>query len=134
MILLDTHVAVWLYRDGATGVPPSVAEVMNASELGIAPIVRLELQYLNEIGRLTVGPDELLGHLTARIGLTVIDVSSQELVDAALPMTWTRDPFDRLISAHCVLTGGKLATKDETIRAHLSGAFWTEEEAGGPNT
>lgn len=124
MITLDTHVVVWLYRDGSAGVPPTVADALNTDDLGIAPLVRLELRYLEEIGRLRAGPDEIVGHLAARIGLSVIDASSRDLVDAALSMDWTRDPFDRLISAHATVTGARLATKDEHILEHLPLAFW----------
>jgi hypothetical protein len=35
-------------------------------------------------------------------------------------MTWTRDPFDRLLVAHAGLRGWKLATSDEQILEHLA--------------
>lgn len=124
MIVLDTHVVVWLYRDGAAGVPPVVAARLNDDDIGIAPIVRLELAYLAEIGRLTVNPDAVLGHLASRIGLSVIDTGLDELVDAAVPLDWTRDPFDRLIVAHSAVVGADLATRDEVIRHHVDRAFW----------
>jgi len=34
---------------------------------------------------------------------------------AALDLSWTRDPFDRLIAAHARLRGWRLATADETL-------------------
>jgi PIN domain nuclease of toxin-antitoxin system len=38
---------------------------------------------------------------------------------AALDLSWTRDPFDRLIAAHARLRGWRLATSDETLLARL---------------
>ncbi|HLG72825.1 MAG TPA: type II toxin-antitoxin system Phd/YefM family antitoxin [Chloroflexota bacterium] len=41
-------------------------------------------------------------------------------------ITWTRDPFDRLIAAHALATDTPLLTKDETIRQHLPLAWWRD--------
>jgi hypothetical protein len=40
--------------------------------------------------------------LSARLELIVADVSSATVCNAALALTWTRYPFDRLLAAdHC---------------------------------
>jgi PIN domain nuclease of toxin-antitoxin system len=46
------------------------------------------------------------------------------LGQAAADLSWTRDPFDRLISAHAIVANAPLITADETIRANLSLAIW----------
>ncbi len=51
-------------------------------------------------------------------------MSAQALFDAAVPMTWTRDPFDRLICAHSAALGIDLVTKDRIIHDHYDGAIW----------
>ena len=124
MILLDTHVAVWLYAKGAKGVPDSVRRTMDRDDLGIAPIVLIELAFLTEIGRLTVAPDEVVGHLSSQVGLRVVDRPMGEVARAAEPMSWTRDPFDRLICGHASTTGHRLATADGRILQHFTDAFW----------
>jgi PIN domain nuclease of toxin-antitoxin system len=43
-------------------------------------------------------------------------------IERALAMSWTRDPFDRVISAHARADGVPLLTRDETIRAHCEWA------------
>jgi PIN domain nuclease of toxin-antitoxin system len=42
-----------------------------------------------------------------------------DLFDAAVDLSWTRDPFDRLIVAHARLRGWRLATGDRVILAKL---------------
>jgi PIN domain nuclease of toxin-antitoxin system len=36
----------------------------------------------------------------------------------------SRDPFDRIITAHAHLTSSPVLTKDESIRQHYRHAFW----------
>ncbi len=66
----------------------------------------------------------MLAALRQDIGMEVIDGSIAELGQAATELSWTRDPFDRLISAHAVVTNAPLVTADETIREHLPLAVW----------
>jgi PIN domain nuclease of toxin-antitoxin system len=62
--------------------------------------------------------------LQRSIGLTVADVSTASLVAAAAPLSWTRDPFDRLIAAHAVVADAPLITADRTILENLPQAVW----------
>jgi PIN domain nuclease of toxin-antitoxin system len=39
-------------------------------------------------------------------------------------MKWTRDPFDRLITAQAALGESTLLTKDDTIRTNYANAVW----------
>lgn len=65
-----------------------------------------------------------LGALARSIGLEVDDVAASELVEAALGLAWTRDPFDRLIAAHAIVADAPLLTADRTILEHLPQAVW----------
>ena len=47
------------------------------------------------------------------------------LVGRASSISWTRDPFDRLIAAHASLEAAILLTADETILEALPGAVWS---------
>lgn len=69
-------------------------------------------------------PAAVLEPPAGRIDLQVVDVSTTDLIAAALSLDWTRDPFDRLICAHAAVVGGELATKDRSIRANFAPAFW----------
>jgi PIN domain nuclease of toxin-antitoxin system len=58
------------------------------------------------------------------IGLQVADVSLDRLTAVAVDLTWTRDPFDRLIAAHAIVLGAPLLTADEEIQGNLPLATW----------
>jgi PIN domain nuclease of toxin-antitoxin system len=66
----------------------------------------------------------MLAALRQSIGLQVEDVSLAELVQAAQSLSWTRDPFDRLIAAHAIVADVPLLTADMTIRENLPLAAW----------
>lgn len=124
MIALDTHVVVWLYQRGGDAVPTGIARRLDTEEVRIAPPVRLELAYLHEVGRLTVPPSAVVDYLASRLDVGVEDLSAAALFDAAAPLRWTRDPFDRLICAHSAILGIDLATKDQGIHANHALAVW----------
>jgi len=125
LIYLDTHVVAWLYAQGAEAVPPGVAERLEASDdIRIAPMVRLELQYLYEIDRVAQPPSPVIDALGATLGLTLCRAAFPAVELEAETHTWTRDPFDRLIVAHAALFDARLVTKDESIHAHYPRAMW----------
>lgn len=90
----------------------------------VSPIVELELTYLHEVGRVTEPAATPLAALKRSIGLAVADVSTASLLDAATSLSWTRDPFDRLIAAHAIVAGATLLTADRTILENLPQAVW----------
>jgi PIN domain nuclease of toxin-antitoxin system len=57
--------------------------------------------------------------------LEVLDTSLADLVRAAAPLSWTRDPFDRLIAAHAIVADAPLVTADQTILENLPLATWS---------
>ncbi|MGI9016452.1 MAG: type II toxin-antitoxin system VapC family toxin [Euzebya sp.] len=124
MIALDTHVVAWLYESGATAVPDPIAARLDRETIRIAPPVVLELAYLHEIGRISVPPAPMLQYLSARLDVASEEMSAADLFTAAIPLTWTRDPFDRLICAHSATLGIDLVTRDEVIHTHHDRAVW----------
>jgi PIN domain nuclease of toxin-antitoxin system len=90
----------------------------------ISPIVELELTYLYEVGRVSEPASAPLSALRRSIGLQMSDISLEQLTKAAVDLTWTRDPFDRLIAAHAIVAGAQLLTADEQILEHLPLATW----------
>jgi PIN domain nuclease of toxin-antitoxin system len=124
VILLDTHVVAWAYAGELGRIPRAVARRMDAEPLAISPFVLLELQYLYETGRTTEPAQAVLDDLRPRLELTVADVSAETVCAAALPLWWTRDPFDRLISAHALLADLPLVTKDAVLLERVANAWW----------
>jgi PIN domain nuclease of toxin-antitoxin system len=90
----------------------------------LSPVAALELRYLHDVGRARDSVPVMLAALRQEIGMEVTDGSIAELGQAAADLSWTRDPFDRLISAHAIVANAPLVTADETIRKHLPLAVW----------
>jgi len=56
MIYLDTHVVLWLYLRKGDGLSERARQLIEYEpEILISPMVLLELDYLHEIGRTTLG-------------------------------------------------------------------------------
>ena len=126
MIYLDTHVVVWYYANEKDRFSAELRSFMNQHDWLISPMVQLELQYLHEIGRINPTPDTILTDLASRVGLVICNKPFSNIVAAALSLTWTRDPFDRLIVAHAALNNDALVTKDSNILANYSKAHWSD--------
>lgn len=124
MIYLDTHAVVWLYTGSTDKFGALGKNLINSHELFISPIVRLEIQYLYEIERITDDPHSILTDLSKRIGLKICDKEFDTIISQAIPYTWTRDPFDRLIVANAALNNNILVTKDRVILTHYTHARW----------
>jgi PIN domain nuclease of toxin-antitoxin system len=124
LIYLDTHVVVWLYAGLTDKFSESARELINEQDLYISPMVRLELQYLFEIQRVTEGAQAVVNDLSTRIGLQVCSKPFNDVVAQSLAASWTRDPFDRLIVAHAALNDNLLLSKDQNVLENYSRARW----------
>ncbi|HEX6513523.1 MAG TPA: PIN domain-containing protein [Chloroflexota bacterium] len=124
MILLDTHVAVWLYEGDLRRLPRRVHARLDQEALAVSPFVQLELAYMFELRRVSGHAEDVIVGLGSALGLVVIDIAASVVCAAAIALTWTRDPFDRLIAAHAIAANMPLVTRDETMRRHLPLAWW----------
>jgi len=124
LIYLDTHVLVWLYAGDLQNISRSARQLINENEIYICSMVRLELQYLFEIERITSESNEIIFDLSDRIGLKVCDKNFNTVVNGALDISWTRDPFDRIIVANAALNDNILLTKDQNILRNYRHASW----------
>lgn len=124
MIYLDTHVVVWLYAGLTEKLSDLAQELINDQEIYISVIVRLELQYLYEIQRITDKSDLIISDLSHRIGLKLCNLNFNLIISQAFKITWTRDPFDRIITANASLNNKILITKDQNILNNYHKANW----------
>ena len=115
MILLDTNALIWLLTGSGRARP---LEGQTAS-LRISPISLLEIRFLQEVGRLTVGSGYGLEEIEVDSRWRLDSPSSRLLFAAAFDLDWTRDPFDRLLVAHARYRGWRLATGDRSLISRL---------------
>lgn len=97
---------------------------MNQHEWYISPMVRLELQYLHEIGRINPTADTIIADLVQCVGLTICAKPFNDVIANATQLSWTRDPFDRILVAHAGLDNDILITGNHAIRTYYPHARW----------
>jgi PIN domain nuclease of toxin-antitoxin system len=114
----------WLYEGADRRIPEPVRKLIGTEAPFVSPMVELELSYLYEVGRVTEPATAPLSALRRTIGLQVADGSLAAVAQAAAALSWTRDPFDRLISAQAIVADAPLLTADRTILEHLPLATW----------
>jgi len=120
----DTHTVLWLYAGEIDRLGKKAAEAIDAYNLMISPMVRLEMQFLNEIGRIKEKPERIVKALATDFGIRVCDDPFELVIEAAESIYWTRDPFDRMIVAQATLARTHLITKDEQMRKHYKLCVW----------
>ena len=125
MIYLDTHVILWLFARKGEGLSIRALNLIESdTEIAISPMVLLELEYLHEIGRTTLGSKPVYDYLHERIGLQLCKHAFADVIQIASKHSWTRDPFDRIITAQAAIGSNALVTKDNGIRKHYEYAVW----------
>ena len=91
--------------------------------------MRLELQFLLESGRIRLRHGGV-SDLVTRGPWLLDDPPATAWFEAALDLSWTRDPFDRLLVAHAHLRGWRLATGDTALLERLPSASASKSDCG----
>jgi PIN domain nuclease of toxin-antitoxin system len=121
---LDTHTASRLAH-GRPRIGREAAQLIQRAELLVSPMVLVELDYLYEIGRLTLPAKDVLRKLEHELGLRLCDLPFADVARAALDEKWTRDAFDRMIVAQARVNGfASLISSDEKIAEHYPRTVW----------
>jgi len=128
VILVDTHVVVWLAFDQDQISRKARSAIDNARRngdgLAISDITLLELAILASKGRiqLDISLESFLQEVEARF--VVLPISGRACVRAiGLPAAYPKDPADRIIGATALVEGLSLLTADREI--HRSKALRT---------
>ena len=118
MILVDTHVVVWLAFDQGQLSKNARAAInearQNGEGLAIFDITLLELTSKGRI-HLDISLESFLREIEARF--IVLPISGRACVRAlGLPVAYPKDPADRIIAATALIEGLSLLTADRKIR------------------
>jgi PIN domain nuclease of toxin-antitoxin system len=121
VILVDTHVVVWLAFDQSQISSKARTAIDEARDLGdglaISAITLLEVGTLASRGRIHLGIslESFLQEIEARF--VVLPISGRACARAMeFPTAYPKDPADRIIGATALVEGLSLITADREIR------------------
>ena len=124
VVYLDTHVNVWLYAGLVDKLTDAAKKAIDESDLFVSQMVRLELQYIFEIGRIKVRADTIIKSLSKTIGLKISAVAFNQVIEEALKISWTRDVFDRLLVAEAKTLKHGFISADRNIQSNYQHTIW----------
>lgn len=114
MLLLDTHVTLWVTDDNPRLGQQARTRITAADRVHISAATVWELTIKAMLGKLTV-PDRLSDRLEEQ-GLTLLDITARDAEGIGnYPELVRHDPFDRLIVAQAERTGLEVLTADTVL-------------------
>jgi PIN domain nuclease of toxin-antitoxin system len=114
VILLDTNALIWV----DAGHRRARTLLRRRDQLYVSPASILELQFLYEAGRIRLKGDTMEWVLEDD-RWSVDDPPATSWFLRAVDVSWTRDPFDRLLTAHAQFRRWRVATADSNLLEHL---------------
>lgn len=123
ILLLDTHVAVWLTVEPDRLSRPADSAIRRARSTGglaISSLTLWEAAFLVRRGsiRTAVSPEQFLREMLENAHLIVKDLTATIAALATeFPDDYPKDPLDRIIGATARAENLPLVTRDEKIRA-----------------
>ena len=121
MVLLDTHVVIWLALEPgriSKRARAAIQETRRRGEgLAVSDITLLEIATIESKGRIKLNAslEAFLAEIEARF--IVLPITGRICASAlALPAAYPRDPADRVIGATALVEGFPLITADDGIR------------------
>lgn len=120
-LLLDTQVLVAVARRETWKLNVGIRTIITSPEHAtFASAASLwEIAIKTRLGKLD--PDLPLERLPAyfgSLGMAVLHIDARHAVTQAEPIPATRDPFDRLLLAQCLVENMHLVTRDRALAAH----------------
>jgi len=120
VILLDTHVLIWMSSDPkrlSKKAREAIREARQKTGIAAASITLWELAWLAENRRILVS-GSVESFVRETISRVIVMPMTPEIVALAvrLPSDYPKDPADRLIASTAIVDGIPLVTADERVR------------------
>jgi PIN domain nuclease of toxin-antitoxin system len=121
LILLDTHVVIWLAQDYERISPTAQSAIQNARKkergLAVSCITLVEIARLAAHGRIRFTPDTETVLADVEDRFIVLPITRNIALQAfELPEGYPNDPVDRIIGATALIEDIPLLTADREIR------------------
>ena len=131
MILLDTH--VWLWLNGATEhLAPGILELLSSppTDLYLSAASAWEIGIKVSTGKLTlpVAPEEYIPLRMVDNGVRPLPIRHQHALRAAALPLHHKDPFDRLLIAQAQVENLKLLTVDRQLASYDVEIVWANKD------
>jgi PIN domain nuclease of toxin-antitoxin system len=129
VILLDTHVLIWMSSDPkrlSKRAREAIREARQKTGIAVASITLWELAWLAENRRIVVS-GSVESFVRDTVSRVIVIPMTPEIVALAvrLPAVYPKDPADRLIASTAIIDGIPLVTADERIRqAKVAQTIW----------
>ena len=127
LLILDTHVWVWLNNKSADQLSPDCLNEINTAErLGVSVMSVWEVGMLESKGRLRFNSScrDWIDQALAAPKLSLLPLTPAIALESNyLPGEIHGDPADRIIAATCRSLGARLATRDRLLQQYGNQGF-----------
>lgn len=120
-LLLDTQILIALIDDRRDRLGAKIDAALSAPEstCSISVASLWEIAIKTRLGKLGLNIDlDLLPELIEAMRFDLLPIFARHVLAKAEPAPATRDPFDRLLLAHCAFEGLRLVTIDGALSSH----------------
>ncbi len=120
-LLLDTHILLGLLRETLQARAPSVAAALARPNVdaSVSTASLWEVAIKTRLGKLEPGMAlNLLPTAIYAMGFSVLPITASHALAELTPLPTTRDPFDRLLLAQCIVEDRRLVTLDHALADH----------------
>lgn len=120
-LLLDTHILLGLLKETLEATAPSVAAAMARPDIDacVSAASLWEIAIKTRLGKLEPGMNlGLLPQAITVMGFTMLPITASHALAEISPLPATRDPFDRLLLAQCIVEDRRLVTLDHALADH----------------
>ena len=129
MILIDTH--VWLWLNGAVErLSAEALETLSSPEtavyLSAASVWEIGIKFATGRLVLPLAPEEYIVSRLAENGISPLPIHQEHALRAASLPPHHRDPFDRMLVAQAKVEGFKLMTVDRILAEYEVEIFWAD--------